>query len=78
MAIHDITPEEARQRIARGAVFIDVRAEHERAAGQAEGARGIEQATLLADPATALPDAGAEILLICQTGKRSADTAAAL
>jgi molybdopterin/thiamine biosynthesis adenylyltransferase/rhodanese-related sulfurtransferase len=75
MAIQHITPAQARQRQAAGAILIDLREEHERASGQAEGALGIAQAVLEADPTAHLPDPSREILLICQLGGRSLATA---
>lgn len=59
-------------------MLIDVREAHERASGQAEGALGIPQAMLVADPAMHLPDPSREILLICQFGGRSLAVAQAL
>jgi molybdopterin/thiamine biosynthesis adenylyltransferase/rhodanese-related sulfurtransferase len=78
MCSSQITPAEARARLARGAVLVDVREDHERAGGQAEGARGIAKATLEAAPGEFLPRRDAEILLICQSGRRSADAAQSL
>lgn len=75
MSIREISPAQAHQRLAHGAVMIDVRQPHERAGGMAEGARGVVAVDLHADPARHLPDTAQEILLICQTGKRSADAA---
>jgi rhodanese-related sulfurtransferase len=73
MSIREISPAQAHDRLAHGAVLIDVREAHERAGGMAEGARGVARAELQADPAAHLPRLEQEILLICQTGKRSAD-----
>ncbi len=73
-----LTPAQARARQRHGAVLVDVREAHERAAGQAEGALGVARAELEADPARWLPDREAEILLICQSGRRSLAAAAAL
>jgi len=78
MDIEVIEPNQAHIRVANGAVFIDVRQAHERASGMAEGARGIEQTELLAHPQKYLPDVNQPIVLICQIGKRSMDTARAL
>ncbi|WP_293706424.1 molybdopterin-synthase adenylyltransferase MoeB [Stenotrophomonas sp. UBA7606] len=78
MSIRELTPQQARVRHAEGAVLIDVREAHERAGGMAEGAIGIAKATLLAAPAQHLPSHTREIVLICQSGKRSADAAQAL
>jgi sulfur-carrier protein adenylyltransferase/sulfurtransferase len=78
MGIREITPAEVQERLARGAVFFDVREEHERASGQAEGARGVAKAALEADPHAYAPDPNAEVVLICQQGGRSLQAAQAL
>ncbi len=78
MSIRELTPEQARDRQRQGALLMDVRQAHERAGGMAEGALGIAKDELLTAPATHLPAPDREIVLICQSGKRSADTAAAL
>lgn len=78
MAIQEITPAQARERQAYGAVLVDVREVHERAGGQAEGSLGIARAHLEMDPAPHLPRRDAEILLICQGGARSLLAAQAL
>ena len=71
MAAHELAPADAFARQRDGALLIDVRDAHERALGAARGARGIDRATLEADPRAHLPDPDAPILLICQSGKRS-------
>ena len=78
MAALEISPSEALRRLAGGAVLVDVREEHERITGQAEGVLGVAKATLEADPDAFLPSRDAEVLLICQGGKRSAECAATL
>lgn len=78
MSIHEITPAQALERVAHGARLIDVREAHERAGGMAEGAQGIARGELLADLGRYLPDPGQEIVLICQSGRRSADVAVVL
>jgi len=78
MIVEALEPQQAQQRVASGALFIDVRQPHERANGMAEGARGIEQAELLADPQNYLPHLTQPIVLICQIGKRSMAAARAL
>jgi molybdopterin/thiamine biosynthesis adenylyltransferase/rhodanese-related sulfurtransferase len=75
MSIREIEPRDVAAWLAQGGVFIDVREDHERASGQAEGARGIAKAELERDPAAHLPDLHARIALICQSGGRSMDTA---
>ena len=77
MSVREIAPVDAIRRQRHGAVLIDVREAHERALGMADGARGIALGELIESPA-ALLDAKAEILLICQSGKRSMRAAQAL
>ncbi len=77
-AIPEITPEQARQRLTHGALLIDVREAHERATGMAEGALGIAKGDLQADPAAHVPSPDRELILICQSGKRSMQAALAL
>lgn len=75
MSSHDIPPANARLRALQGALLIDIRQLHERAGGQAEGALAIAQHDLETAPARHLPAQAREIVLICQSGKRSAHTA---
>ena len=75
MPIHYLSPNEAHARQRVGALLIDVRGAHERALGMAEGAHGITRDQLEAEPARHLPDADAEILLLCQRGVRSRQVA---
>jgi molybdopterin/thiamine biosynthesis adenylyltransferase/rhodanese-related sulfurtransferase len=77
-AIPEITPEQARQRLTHGALLIDVREPHERATGMAEGALGIARGDLQADPTAHVPSPDRELILICQSGKRSMQAALAL
>ena len=74
----EISPAEALVRHRAGAVLVDVRDARERESGTAEGALGIDRAALEAEPTAHLPDAAAEILLICQSGRRSALAATVL
>ncbi len=76
--IPEISPADARARQRSGAVLVDVRESHERAAGFAEGALGVARAELEANPAATLPERSAEVLLICQGGARSLRAAQAL
>ena len=78
MDIVEITPTEARERQLHGARLVDVRETHERASGQAEGSFGIAKADLEADPIRYLPDRETEIVLLCQGGARSMQSAKAL
>ena len=77
MDVFELDPVEALLRQGGGALLVDVREAHERALGMADGARGIALSELVESPA-ALLDANAEILLICQSGKRSMRAAQAL
>lgn len=78
MSIREIVPAEVAGLLAAGALFIDVREEHERASGMAEGARGVAKAALQADPAAHAADQRATVVLICQRGARSMQAAQAL
>jgi len=78
MSVEQLSPAQALRRQRAGAILIDVREPHERAGGHAEGAQGIAKAKLEADPQSALPDRGADVLLICQSGGRSLKAAEAL
>jgi molybdopterin/thiamine biosynthesis adenylyltransferase/rhodanese-related sulfurtransferase len=76
--IPDLSPAQALERQRAGARLVDVREAHERALGMAEGAIGVDRNRLVADPYGHLPDADAEVLLICQGGTRSRLAAQAL
>jgi molybdopterin/thiamine biosynthesis adenylyltransferase/rhodanese-related sulfurtransferase len=78
MNIEEISPAEALRRQRTGVVLIDVRESHERATGFAEGARGIAKAELEAQPQAELPALDAEVMLICQSGRRSLQAAQVL
>ena len=78
--VPELDPVAAQARQRAGALLVDVRAAHERALGMAEGALGATREALEAEPAAFLPpvDADVEILLICQSGRRSMLAAQAL
>ena len=78
MDIREINPSDVGEYLTRGALFFDVREDHERASGQAEGARGVAKALLEANPTAHAPDRDAEVVLICQKGGRSLETARVL
>lgn len=78
MTVPELSPADARVRQQAGAVLVDVREAHERALGYAAGALGVAKAELEAAPLAMLPDADAEVLLICQSGARSLQAAQAL
>src|SRR5690606_24661923 len=71
MEIREISPAEALARVQAGAVLVDVRREDERLLGMADCAIGVVREELESAPDTHLPDHDAEILLICQGGRRS-------
>lgn len=72
MTATEIAPEDARRRHQAGSLLIDVREAHERDLGMADGAAGIALGDLAREIAGVAPDPDAEILLICQSGGRSA------
>ena len=74
MAHFEITPRQARERQRQGALLVDIRQAHERASGQAEGALGIPKDELEAEHARHLQAPDAAVMLICQSGQRSAAT----
>jgi rhodanese-related sulfurtransferase len=78
--IREITPEEVRRRQQAGAAFhlIDVREDREWAAGHATGAVHLGKGIIERDVEAAIPDHGAEIVLYCGGGYRSALAADAL
>jgi len=78
MAIHEISPADVARWLAEGSAFIDVREDHERATGQAEGTRGIPRSALEADPRSHLPDPARGVVLICEKGGRSLEAARTL
>ena len=78
MAIKEIPPREALLRAGQGARLIDVREDHERAAGMAEGAVGVRKAALESAPREHIPAPGEEVILICRSGRRSAEAGEAL
>ena len=78
MAIKEISPREALLRAGQGARLIDVREDHERAAGMAEGAVGVRKTALESAPGEHIPAPGEEVILICRSGRRSAEAGEAL
>jgi rhodanese-related sulfurtransferase len=65
-----VSPQEARQLVVRGAVFIDVREPEEYAEAHAAGTRLVPVNTIFTDP-TLIP-AEQDIVFICKSGRRSA------
>jgi rhodanese-related sulfurtransferase len=62
----------ARQRVAAGAVLIDVREDNEYECGHAEGALHMGRGIIERDIVQTFPDKSAEIVLYCGGGFRSA------
>ena len=77
--VKEITPAEARERLARNpkAVLIDIREDHEWAAGHVRNAIHLGRGILERDLETQFPDPSTEIILYCGGGFRSALSAAA-
>jgi molybdopterin/thiamine biosynthesis adenylyltransferase/rhodanese-related sulfurtransferase len=69
--VERISPQEAHRRVQSGGRLVDVREAHERALGMAAGAIGIALTELLQNPAAALGDEQAGLVLICARGARS-------
>lgn len=78
--VRETLPEEVRRRQVRGERFhfVDVREDHEWQAGHAEGAVHIGKGIVERDIERLIPDRGAEIILYCGGGYRSALVAEAL
>ena len=71
--VREIGVEETRQRVESGkATLIDVREESEWAAGHARGAQHLGKGVIERDIEARVPDKGAEIILYCGGGFRSA------
>lgn len=70
--VSEITVAEARERMEKGAVLIDVRVDSEFEAGHAAGARHMGRGVIERDIIQTIPDKGAELILYCGGGYRSA------
>lgn len=72
-----ITAEQAKERIEENpdAVILDVRTQSEYDAGHIEGAVFLPNETIGTEPPEELPELGAEILVYCRSGNRSAQAA---
>lgn len=83
-----VTPKEALDRMAQGAVYLDVRSEPEFAEGRPQGAvnvpwlrfaaRGLEKNPDFVSAVKARLDVGASIVVGCRSGGRAASAAEAL
>jgi rhodanese-related sulfurtransferase len=77
--VREIGVDEARRKMEKGgAKLIDVREDSEWAAGHARGARHLGKGVIERDIEKQIPDKGAEIILYCGGGFRSALSADAL
>ncbi|MEX2110896.1 MAG: rhodanese-like domain-containing protein [Gemmatimonadaceae bacterium] len=77
--VREIGVDEARRKLENGgAKLIDVREDSEWAAGHARGARHLGKGVIERDIEKQIPDKGAEIILYCGGGFRSALSADAL
>lgn len=70
--VHEVDVAEAQRRTAQGAILVDVREDREWAAGHARGAVHIGKGVIERDIEQKVPDAGADIILYCGGGFRSA------
>ncbi|HEX8369293.1 MAG TPA: rhodanese-like domain-containing protein [Pyrinomonadaceae bacterium] len=70
--VREISVEEARARIKNGATLVDVREDNEWNAAHAEGAIHIGRGVIERDIVHQIPDKGAELILYCGGGYRSA------
>jgi molybdopterin/thiamine biosynthesis adenylyltransferase/rhodanese-related sulfurtransferase len=73
--IDEIAPRDAYECQREGSVLIDVREEHERALGMAEGALGVAKAAFEAAPQRSVAEVSTPVLLICAKGGRSLESA---
>lgn len=71
-AVREVDVAEAQRRVAQGAVLVDVREDREWEAAHARGAVHIGKGVIERDIEQKIPDAGAEIILYCGGGFRSA------
>jgi rhodanese-related sulfurtransferase len=70
--VREVSVDQARQRMAAGAILIDVREDNEFAASHAAGARHMGRGIIERDIVQAIPDKNAELILYCGGGYRSA------
>jgi rhodanese-related sulfurtransferase len=70
--VREVTVAEAQERMDAGATLIDVREDNEFEAGHASGARHMGRGIIERDIVQTIPDKGAELILYCGGGYRSA------
>jgi rhodanese-related sulfurtransferase len=71
-SVREVDVAEAQRRKTQGAILVDVREDSEWDAGHARGAIHIGKGVIERDIEQKIPDAGAEIILYCGGGFRSA------
>ena len=71
-SVREISVNETQERVANGAVLIDVREDNEFETGHAAGARHMGRGIIERDIVQTFPDKGAELILYCGGGYRSA------
>lgn len=70
--VREVSVERARERVAAGARLIDVREDGEWERGRASGAQHMGRGVIERDIENEIPDKGAELILYCGGGYRSA------
>ncbi|CAN5332526.1 rhodanese-like domain-containing protein [soil metagenome] len=70
--VREVSVDEAQQRMADGAVLIDVREDNEFAAAHAAGAKHMGRGIIERDIVQTFPDKSTELVLYCGGGFRSA------
>jgi rhodanese-related sulfurtransferase len=70
--VREVSVEQALERVKRGALLIDVREDDEWRQGHAAGAEHIGRGVIERDIEREVPDRGAELILYCGGGYRSA------
>lgn len=70
--VREVSAAETQARVAAGALLLDVREDHEWERGRARGATHIGRGVIERDIETKVPDRGAELILYCGGGYRSA------
>jgi rhodanese-related sulfurtransferase len=71
-SIREVSVAQVHDRLAAGAVIVDVREREEYAAGHVTGARWLGKGVLERDIVELFPDGDVELLLYCGSGLRSA------
>lgn len=70
--VREVSVDETRERVAKGAILIDVREDNEYEAAHATGAKHMGRGIIERDIVQTIPDKHAEIILYCGGGFRSA------